>query len=107
MVEATTGRTRDALPSVGFSLKGPPRNMSEISPHNCSLVVGLVQSARGRSLPTGSSGCIEARILAVADAIEDLTSHRVFRNAFPLGGYDPKVVAVCQRLFREKEYNFN
>ena len=32
--------------------------MSEISPHNCSLAVGLVQRALGRSLPTGSSGRI-------------------------------------------------
>jgi HD-GYP domain-containing protein (c-di-GMP phosphodiesterase class II) len=57
-----------------------------------------------------------ARILAVADAIEDLTSHRVYRNAYPLNDaleeissksgsrYDPEVVDVCLKLFREKGF---
>jgi len=57
---------------------------------------------------------IEARILAVAHALEDLTSHRAYRNAFPLKQaldeisahrgslYDPDVVDACLRLFREK-----
>ena len=56
--------------------------------------------------------------LAVAVAIEDLTSRRVFRNAFPLkqaldeisahrgSQYDPDVVDACLRLFREKGYRF-
>jgi response regulator RpfG family c-di-GMP phosphodiesterase len=55
---------------------------------------------------------IEARILAVAHALEDLTSHKSFRNAFPLSNaldeikryreskYDPNVVDICFRLFR-------
>jgi putative two-component system response regulator len=55
---------------------------------------------------------IEARILAVAHALEDLTSHTSFRNAFPLNHaldeikiyreskYDPDVVDVCLRLFK-------
>ena len=41
----------------------------------------------GSGYPRGIKGAdilIEARILAVAVAIEDLTSHRIFRNAFPL-----------------------
>lgn len=62
---------------------------------------------------------LEARILAVAHAMEDLTTHRSFRNAFPLNEaleeisshsgskYDPKVVAACLRLFREKGYSHN
>lgn len=57
---------------------------------------------------------IEARILAVAHALEDLTSHKSFRNAFPLNQaldeikfyreskYDPNVVDICVRLFRDK-----
>ena len=57
---------------------------------------------------------IEARILAVADALEDLTSNRSYRNAFPLNEalekistnsgskYDPTVVSACLRLFNEK-----
>lgn len=57
---------------------------------------------------------IEARVLAVAHALEDLTSHKSFRNAFPLNQaldeikfyreskYDPNVVDICVRLFRDK-----
>ena len=61
---------------------------------------------------------IEARILSVAVALEDLTTHRSYRNAFPLSEaleeisansgykYDPKVVAACLRLIREKGYAY-
>ena len=64
----------------------------------------------------GEDILIEARILAVAVAIEDLTSNRNYRNAFPLNEaleeisvhsgskYDPDVVAACLRLFNEKGY---
>jgi len=75
----------------------------------------------GSGFPKGIKGediLLRARILAVADAIEDLTSHRAFRNAFPLNEvlekisadsgskYDPKVVDVCLKLFREKGFIF-
>jgi response regulator RpfG family c-di-GMP phosphodiesterase len=64
----------------------------------------------------GADILIEARVLAVANAIEDLTCHWAFRNAFPLSEaleeissnsgsrYDPKVVAACQKLFKERGY---
>jgi response regulator RpfG family c-di-GMP phosphodiesterase len=67
----------------------------------------------------GENILIEARILAVADALEDLTSNRSYRNAFPLNEalekistnsgskYDPTVVSACLRLFNEKGYRFN
>lgn len=73
----------------------------------------------GSGFPHGIKGediLIEARILAVVDAVEDLTSNRVYRNAFPLNEalekisshsgskYDPEVVAACLRLFNEKGY---
>jgi len=57
---------------------------------------------------------IEARVLAVAVDMEDLTTHRSFRNAFPISEalenisshsgskYDPEVVAACLKLFYEK-----
>ena len=75
----------------------------------------------GSGFPQGIKGediLLRARILAVADAIEDLTSHRVFRNAFPLNEvlekisansgsrYDPKVVDVCLKLFKEGGFGF-
>jgi HD-GYP domain-containing protein (c-di-GMP phosphodiesterase class II) len=64
----------------------------------------------------GEEILIEARILSVAVALEDLTTHRSYRNAFPISEalekisshsgskYDPKVVAACLRLFNEKGY---
>lgn len=73
----------------------------------------------GSGFPRGIKGediLIEARILAVAVAIEDLTSHRTFRKAFPVrqafdeinahrgSQYDPDVVDACLRLFNEKGY---
>jgi putative two-component system response regulator len=73
----------------------------------------------GSGFPRGIKGAdilIEARILAVAHALEDLTSHRAFRNAFPLeqaldeirahrgSQYDPDVVDACLRLFRDKGF---
>jgi response regulator RpfG family c-di-GMP phosphodiesterase len=73
----------------------------------------------GSCFPQGIKGkdiLIEARILAVAVAIEDLTSRRVFRNAFPVNEaleeistnsgsrYDPVVVDACLKLFREKGF---
>jgi putative two-component system response regulator len=73
----------------------------------------------GSGFPRGIKGediFIEARILAVANALEDLTSHMVFRNAFTLkqaldeikvrraSKYDPDVVDVCLRLFNEEGY---
>ncbi|MDD3847440.1 MAG: response regulator [Syntrophorhabdaceae bacterium] len=71
----------------------------------------------GSGFPKGTRGAdilIEARILSVADAIEDLTSHRSFRNALTLkqaldeieahrgSRYDPDVVDVCLELFGGK-----
>jgi putative two-component system response regulator len=77
----------------------------------------------GSGFPQGIKGediLIEARILAVADALEDLTSGRAFREAFPFqqaldeicahrgSQYDPEVVDACrrlfERLFNEKDY---
>ena len=73
----------------------------------------------GFGFPRGIKGeaiLIEARILAVAHALEDLTTNRSYRDAFPLSEaleevsshsgslYDPGVVAACLRLFREKGF---
>ncbi len=76
----------------------------------------------GSGFPRGIKGTdilMEARILAVAVVIEDLTTHKSYRNAFPLNEaleeissnsgskYDPDVVAACLRLFNEKGYKFD
>ncbi len=61
---------------------------------------------------------LEARILAVADVVEAMVSHRPYREAYSLEEtlaeleknkgilYDEKVVEVTVKLFREKAYNF-
>ncbi len=73
----------------------------------------------GSGFPQGSKGediLIEARVLAVAGAMENLTVHRSYRNALPMEEalaviskhsgslYDPDVVGACQRLIYEKGY---
>jgi putative two-component system response regulator len=73
----------------------------------------------GSGFPRGIKGeetLVEARILAVAAALDDLTTRRSFRNAFPLSEaleeisarsgskYDPEVVAACLKLFRAKGF---
>ncbi len=61
---------------------------------------------------------LEARILAVADVVEAMSSHRPYRPACGLevvleelsknNGilYDPQVVGVCLKLFKEKGFRF-
>ena len=61
-------------------------------------------------------GKMEARILAVADVVESMASHRPYRPALGLDAaleeiennkgilYDTDAVDVCLRLFREKGY---
>ncbi len=73
----------------------------------------------GSGFPRGIKGeaiLIEARVLSVAVALEDLTTRTSFRNVFPLSEalekissnsgskYDPEVVAAFMRLFKEKGY---
>ena len=73
----------------------------------------------GSGYPRGLKGddiLIEARILAVADVVEAMASHRPYRPALGLDAaleeiennrgtlYDNAVVESCLRLFREKGY---
>ena len=73
----------------------------------------------GSGYPNGISGeniLLEARILAVADVVEAMASHRPYRAALGIdlalreisknrgSSYDPKVVDACLRLFNEKSY---
>jgi len=62
---------------------------------------------------------IEARILAVADVVEAMSSHRPYRPAPGINKafteilenrgvlYEPEVVNACLRLFAEKKFEFN
>ena len=75
----------------------------------------------GSGYPQGLKGeeiLLEARILAVADVVEAISSHRPYRAALGLEKaleeiergkgthYDPQVVDACVRLFKEKGFTF-
>jgi HD-GYP domain-containing protein (c-di-GMP phosphodiesterase class II) len=61
---------------------------------------------------------LEARIIGVADVVEAMSSHRPYRPALGINKaleeisqnkgilYDPEVVDVCLKLFKEKEFKF-
>jgi PAS domain S-box-containing protein len=76
----------------------------------------------GSGYPHGLSGhdiISEAKILAVADVVEAISSHRPYRPALGLDQamaeisryqgvlYDPAVVQTCLRLFSEQRFSFN
>lgn len=62
---------------------------------------------------------MESRILAVADVVEAMASHRPYRIAFEVNValaeiesqkgklYDPDVVDACLRLFRAKGFKLH
>jgi len=66
----------------------------------------------------GEEICIEARILAVADVVEAMASHRPYRAGLGIEAalneieknrgifYDDAVADACLRLFREKGFQF-
>ena len=72
--------------------------------------------------PQGLSGekiILGARIMAVADVVEAMSSHRPYRPAFPIEKaleeisqnrgilYDAEVVDACLKLFKEKRFRFD
>ncbi|MFC1896683.1 HD-GYP domain-containing protein [Thermodesulfobacteriota bacterium] len=72
----------------------------------------------GSGYPQGLSRkeiLIEARVLAVADVVEAMASHRPYRPAFDIQEaideisknkgilYDPDVVAACKKMIRENK----
>jgi len=75
----------------------------------------------GSGYPSGLSGeniLVEARILGVADVVEAMSSHRPYRPALGMDKaleeisknkgtlYDPEVVDICLKLFKEKGFKF-
>nr|WP_269471041.1 HD domain-containing phosphohydrolase [Sulfurivermis fontis] len=85
------------------------------------MVVQHHERLDGSGYPKGLKGdeiLLEARILAVADVVEAMASHRPYRAALPLEEalveierfrgvrYDPVVVDACLRLFREKGFTW-
>jgi len=75
----------------------------------------------GSGYPQGLKGdeiCLEARIVAVADVVEAINSHRPYRPALGIEValdeikknrgtfYDPEVVDACLKLFSEGRFSF-
>jgi HD-GYP domain-containing protein (c-di-GMP phosphodiesterase class II) len=62
---------------------------------------------------------LEARILCVADVVETMETHRPYRPGLGRAAalqeitnnrgvlYDPNVVDVCLRLFKEKNFQYS
>lgn len=76
----------------------------------------------GSGYPQGLKGkdiLHEAKILAVVDVVEAMSSHRPYRSSFGVDLalneikenrsklYDPEIVDVCLKLFTEKGFKFN
>ena len=85
------------------------------------VVVQHHERLNGSGYPKGLSGSeilIEARILAVADVVEAMSSHRPYRPGLGTEAalreitekkgilYDPEVVDICVKLFTEKGFAF-
>lgn len=83
------------------------------------IVLEHHERMNGSGYPNGLSGdqmLPESRIMAVADVVEAMATHRPYRPALGLGKaleeitlkrgllYDPEVVDACLRLFRDKGY---
>jgi PAS domain S-box-containing protein/putative nucleotidyltransferase with HDIG domain len=76
----------------------------------------------GSGYPGGLTGdhiLLEARILAIADVVESMSSHRPYRAALGIDAalkeilakketlFDPLAVDMCIRLFAEKDFEFD
>jgi HD-GYP domain-containing protein (c-di-GMP phosphodiesterase class II) len=91
----------------------------------CTVAKSILQHHErldGSGYPSGLKGdelCIEARIMAVADVVEAMSSHRPYRPALGIEKaldeinrnkgtlYDKKVVDICTGLFNEKQFKFD
>ena len=75
----------------------------------------------GSGYPRGLKGseiCIEAKILGVANVVEAMSSYKSYRPALNIDEalveiaenknilFDPEVVDICLKLFKEKEFKF-
>jgi PAS domain S-box-containing protein/putative nucleotidyltransferase with HDIG domain len=104
-------------PQVGSDILKEMELPEEVS----SIVLQHHERMDGSGYPSGLSGeaiLREARILAVADVVEAMASHRPYRPALGLDQaleeitknkgklYDPEVVDACLKLFKEKGFKF-
>lgn len=86
------------------------------------IVLQHHERMNGSGYPQGLAGdqiMLESRILAVADTVEAMSSHRPYRPAFPIEValseieekrdifFDPDVVDACLRLFHDGGFRFD
>ncbi|MCR4393687.1 MAG: HD domain-containing protein [Dehalococcoidales bacterium] len=86
------------------------------------IVLQHHERLNGSGYPSGLQGdqiLLEARILAVADVVEAMSSHRPYRPALGIDQaleeitrnrgilYDPTTVDACLKLFHEQGFNLN
>lgn len=75
----------------------------------------------GSGYPKGLTGdkiLLEARIIIISDVVEAMSSHRPYRPQLGIDQalleieknsgilYDPDLVGICLKLFREKDFDF-
>jgi HD-GYP domain-containing protein (c-di-GMP phosphodiesterase class II) len=80
--------------------------------HECVDGSGYPQGLKGEEI------CLEARIVAVADVVEAMASHRPYRPGLGIdkalaeikngrgSRYDVEVVDACLKLFAEHRFSF-
>ncbi|MBW2600290.1 MAG: HD domain-containing protein [Deltaproteobacteria bacterium] len=98
--------------SVPYELLSKPGPLKDVE-------FDMIKLHSGSGYPQGLSGeeiCLEARIMAVADVVDAMSSHRPYRPALGIEKaleeisqnsgtlYDPEAVDACVRLFAEKEF---
>ncbi len=86
------------------------------------MVLEHHERINGSGYPNGLTGdklLVESKIIAVADTVEAMASHRPYRPALGLDKaleeitrnkgslFDPDVVDTCLKLFREKKFKFS
>jgi putative nucleotidyltransferase with HDIG domain len=106
-----------AHPEIGFKIL----KSVDFIPLISQMVYQHHERMDGSGYPLGVHGeeiLLEARIIAVADTVEAMASHRPYRPAIGLEKaletirenrgklYDPQVVDSCLVLFNEKGYKF-
>jgi PAS domain S-box-containing protein/putative nucleotidyltransferase with HDIG domain len=107
-----------AHPQVGFDIL---KNIDFPWPI-AQIVLQHHERMDGSGYPQGLSGgqiLLESRILAIADVVESMSSHRPYRPSLGIDAalreiidkkevlYDPLGVDMCLRLFAEKNFEFD
>ncbi|HAV10826.1 MAG TPA: hypothetical protein DCX22_04350 [Dehalococcoidia bacterium] len=104
-------------PQIGYDIV----KKIEFPPLVAAMVLNHHERLDGSGYPHGLKGddiVLEAKILAVADVVEAMSSHRPYRPALGIDKaleeiarnksklYDPDVVDACLKLFAEKGFKF-